>query len=178
MEHLRELMRDADANYDGEISREEFDDVIEAKPEIVKILSSVGIEVQHLRDLFEFLDIDKVGAIKDEDFLGACLRIHAESNAQARDMFSCSLIMKRTTEKMEDLERSIEEGSERLNSTLFFVESRLKTQFYDLMEQASVDYQKSISSKGFTWIPKHHRNAKVKQPGGAIPQYPTAMIDR
>merc|ERR1719464_1170979 len=66
---LMDLFREADADNSGEVSREEFDDMLRSPELIRKITRNTHMKPSDLVDLFEWLDHEGEGNVTVTDFM-------------------------------------------------------------------------------------------------------------
>lgn len=66
---------------------EEFNDLVDTRPDLVAKMLESGIDIATAREMFSMLDVNDLGAINEGDFLGACLRITGNEEASNKDLY-------------------------------------------------------------------------------------------
>merc|ERR1719221_1035613 len=71
---MQQVFEELDANNSGALSLEEFERHID-DDKITAYLSTLGVDVQHVRTLFQLLDVDQTGEVDIDEFVSGCLRL-------------------------------------------------------------------------------------------------------
>lgn len=124
IEKVRKAFHEADVNHDNQICREEFDNLLDGRPDLVDALAKCGIELDDVLEFFEILDVNDTGAIHEADFTGACLRVSREYEATVKDMHITSMSMDLLNQKCQDLEKSMTDCQHEMQAIIFFLDSR------------------------------------------------------
>merc|ERR1719235_2683889 len=76
---------EADADGDGTLTQEEFVEALE-RPDLMKLLRSIGIDARQAENLFAVLDYDESGSLDALEFVGGVIR--ASGVAKAKDVLA------------------------------------------------------------------------------------------
>lgn len=71
--HMREAFQSKTPSSDS-ISFKEFDELLETD-EMKDYFKAINVDLSHANDIFQLLDVDKVGKIDFDEFIGQCLRL-------------------------------------------------------------------------------------------------------
>eukprot|EP00930_Biecheleria_cincta_P023505 TRINITY_DN16978_c0_g1_i2.p1 TRINITY_DN16978_c0_g1~~TRINITY_DN16978_c0_g1_i2.p1 ORF type:complete len:568 (-),score=130.51 TRINITY_DN16978_c0_g1_i2:168-1829(-) len=85
MMKILEVFQTADANEDGELTKEEFLSAMK-KPAVVRLLHEVQIDIRQVDSLFDVLDYNSSGSLDAEEFLEGVM--NARGQAQARQVLA------------------------------------------------------------------------------------------
>merc|ERR1712139_292652 len=93
LEKIYEVFRIADADGNGELTKEEFINAL-GDPEVIKYLHQVEIDMRGAEGLFDILDYDESGSLDTAEFIEGCMR--ARGDAKAKDVLAVQCDLWRT----------------------------------------------------------------------------------
>lgn len=134
---ILEIFYAADQDNNGNLTKTEFLEALE-RPDVVKYLHEVGIDVRQAENLFDILDFDDSGELDASEFLQGVLKARGE--AKAKDILAVQCDIWRA-------ERQMLREAERLQRSTMH-EVREVTQRMDKLMQGIADLEHTTAGTG------------------------------
>merc|ERR1719463_444965 len=90
---MLEVFRIADKDGSGDLTKDEFIEALK-KPDVMKLLYEVEIDMRGAEGLFDILDYDDSGSLDVTEFIEGCMR--ARGGAKAKDVLALQCDLWRT----------------------------------------------------------------------------------
>lgn len=118
---LQQSFEKADADGNGVLDHEEFDELI-MDPKVLDKMEALGIEIpiEDLRQAFDMLDIDESGELTIQEFIEGVSQLQESLNTRHVVSLDYSLqrVQKKVSKKIDSLEETIKEGNNTLAKSI------------------------------------------------------------
>lgn len=107
-EKILEIFQSGDANADDELTRKEFFQAL-SKPDVMRFLHEVGVDVQRADSLFDVLDYDDSGKLSANEFVDGVMVARGE--AQSKDVLELQCTLWRFDQAMNEEMQQLREDA-------------------------------------------------------------------